>query len=479
MNMVQNSSEDLPNVDTQQERRTYRRVKVSAYAYISSVIGGFDAELRDVSRGGAQLVVQHFVESFQGVVELFILGVNEEMVNLTSRIVRLQTESMSTILGLQFEQPVLPKQGQLSYLFGLLLNEQAGERRPGLEGFLSKRGFEVLSALEHTNVHKTVREFFEVCADTLFAFDQLRAGQVTVLDALEQGPNTEELRSLVREALTPVQELTTRLVEVARTLRKSALDLEGLRLQIDKTTLPAVMAVEQEIRNLQKVCERNWRIVDRGSQGVPAHAILGKCDRGLQIAAFAILEAFVKESPDQLLCRPREEIESAVVLRRAWVDLHAASRTIFAAFKDAPQARAADVRSQLLALLDSFANTQAYKLLRPADKQIFNRHRMTLFQWQTEKEQAIDELGQILKQLIRFLGTFRVLNQRYVLQIHDRQQISSLLHLLKQQVNEEKLLPRVGRLYGIDERLDAWIQSKRQGKEVGNLFEILKALASS
>lgn len=211
------------------------------------------------------------------------------------------------------------------------------------------------------------------------------------------------------------------------------------------------------------------------------HDFKSACTQCLEAVVVTILNAFSPVSVAPILPRYRTSAARAVTLRTGIMDLTHDVTRFNEAIKQASPLEANILRSGLIGIVDGFARSGAYALLRPGDKKETILFRLALNAW--AKDQIDLQRARLhAEDFARFLEVMRSINRREALIEFDRTKVSEAIEALQHGSRPEVVLDGLPAVYGRSDELDELLRMRRitGGKpDADRLRNVLDAILRS
>ncbi len=209
-----------------------------------------------------------------------------------------------------------------------------------------------------------------------------------------------------------------------------------------------------KVMNGPRVEEDRWFLLGE------IHDFRSTCTQCLEAVVVTILNAFSPVSVAAVLPRYRSSAARAVTLRTGIMDLTHDVTRFNEAIKQASELEASILRSGLIGIVDGFARSSAYALLRPGDKKETILFRLALAAW-AKGQIDLSRARHHAEDFARFLEVMRSINRREALIDFDRQRLTEAIAALGQDSRPEVVLDGLQPVYGRSDELDELLRMRR------------------
>lgn len=193
-----------------------------------------------------------------------------------------------------------------------------------------------------------------------------------------------------------------------------------------------------------------------------------KCTQCLEAIVATVLSAFSRSDPSELIPRYLNAARRAVRLRTAVVELSEDIDQLNERLQQTKESDAAElIRRAMANRLGRFTQSSAYALVRPGDKRELIVFRLRLSAL-ADPGTSVRAIQQLCEGLAKFLEVMRSINQREVLERHDRGKLQTIRMLLEADAELTDILPALEDVVGRSEVLDAQIRRLRRGELISN-----------
>lgn len=190
------------------------------------------------------------------------------------------------------------------------------------------------------------------------------------------------------------------------------------------------------------------------------HDFRSTCTQCLEAVLVTILNAYSPSSVAPVLPRYRSAASRAVTLRTGIIDLTHDVTRFNDAIKQASELEADILRSGLTGIMEGFARSPAYPLLRPSDKKEIILFRLALANW-AKGQLDLATARHHAEDFARFLEVMRSINRREALVEHDGQRLAEAQAALAAGSRPEVVLDGLQPVYGRSEELDELLRLRR------------------
>ena len=190
-----------------------------------------------------------------------------------------------------------------------------------------------------------------------------------------------------------------------------------------------------------------------------------KCTQCLEAIVATVVQPFTDRSLEAIWPRYADATARAILLRTTVVDLAHDVHRLFEKAQRTEGETALSVRHALAVRLVEFADHDAYRYLRPADKAALSKFRIALDAFD-ETISDVTAFRHVVDDLATFLEVMRSINRRDRLLQHDLQALQTVEMLIESEVDDDELLVEVCTVMGRDRDLDAMIRALRRREHV-------------
>lgn len=235
-------------------------------------------------------------------------------------------------------------------------------------------------------------------------------------------------------------------------------ELEELSLEESVETLLDML--RPDFKAFARVLSEERVQTDRWFLLAELHDFRSTCTQCLEAVVVTILNSFSPVSVVPVLPRYRSAAARAVTLRTGIIDLAHDVTRFNDAIKQASELEASILRTGLIGILDSFARSPAYPLLRPSDKKETILFRLALAAW-AKGQIDLYTARHHAEDFARFLEVMRSINRRESLRDFDAQRLTEATEALAQGSRPEVVLDGLQPVYGRSEELDELLRIRR------------------
>lgn len=235
---------------------------------------------------------------------------------------------------------------------------------------------------------------------------------------------------------------------------------EDLELPLDESVETLLEMLRPDFKAFGRVLAQERAQTDRWFLLAELHDFRSTCTQCMEAVLVTILNAFSPTPVAPVLPRYKSAAARAVILRTGIIDLTHDVTRFNDALKQASELEASILRTGLIGILEGFARSPAYPLLRPSDKKEIILFRLALAAW-AKDQLDLATARHHAEDFARFLEVMRSINRREALVEFDGQRLGEAQAALAAGSRPEVVLDGLQPVYGRSEELDELLRRRR------------------